>query len=275
MNKKKQTNRLILFISTVFFWTWTPWLITVFSGLHFTDPGASFLIGLGGVGPLIGALAVLFITGNGERIRKDYFKRAIGFPFLRRESYLFILLFLPVVTLLATIFSTFIGEPFPPFPSEQVPHGIPAFIGFALFILFFGPVPEELGWRGVALDLLTAKWNKIQSTFLLAAMWGFWHLPLFFIDGTYQRTEMFTPLGMFLFFVSIIPQSFLLTHLYYKSKRIILAAILYHFSINFYGNVFDPTPAVRLFMLGILTSVTIFIIGKDYPFWTAKPAPTE
>jgi len=45
------------------------------------------------------------------------------------------------------------------------------FIPFALFILVFGPLPEELAWRGYALDALQVKWNALTSSLILGVAW--------------------------------------------------------------------------------------------------------
>ncbi|MGC9333827.1 MAG: CPBP family glutamic-type intramembrane protease [Anaerolineae bacterium] len=45
------------------------------------------------------------------------------------------------------------------------------FVPFALFILAFGPLPEELAWRGYALDGLQAKWTALTSSVILGVAW--------------------------------------------------------------------------------------------------------
>jgi hypothetical protein len=45
---------------------------------------------------------------------------------------------------------------------------------FALFVLIFGPVPEEIGWRGHALDALQARWSALAASLLLGAAWARW-----------------------------------------------------------------------------------------------------
>lgn len=36
---------------------------------------------------------------------------------------------------------------------------------------------EEMGWRGYVLPRLQAKYNALNSTLILGAIWAFWHLP--------------------------------------------------------------------------------------------------
>ena len=50
---------------------------------------------------------------------------------------------------------------------------------FAIFILLFGPLPEEMAWRGYALDGLQSKWNALEASLILGIAWTIWHLPLF------------------------------------------------------------------------------------------------
>jgi uncharacterized protein len=38
---------------------------------------------------------------------------------------------------------------------------------------------EELGWRGLALDLLQARHSPLAATVLLGLIWGVWHLPFY------------------------------------------------------------------------------------------------
>lgn len=62
-----------------------------------------------------------------------------------------------------------------------------SFLPFAVFTLVFGPLPEEMAWRGYALDGLQIQWKALTASIALGAAWTVWHLPLFFIEGSYQH----------------------------------------------------------------------------------------
>ena len=56
-----------------------------------------------------------------------------------------------------------------------------------IFVFFFGgPLGEEYGWRGYALPRLLDKYGWVKGNLILGAVWGLWHLPLFWIVGTPQ-----------------------------------------------------------------------------------------
>lgn len=59
----------------------------------------------------------------------------------------------------------------------------PATDWIVMFILVWlpGGAGEELGWRGLALDLLQARHSPLAATALLGLIWGVWHLP-FYLD---------------------------------------------------------------------------------------------
>jgi membrane protease YdiL (CAAX protease family) len=54
-------------------------------------------------------------------------------------------------------------------------------LSLVLFVLVAG---EELGWRGFALPRLLARSSPWTASVVLGVLWGFWHLPLFFVPGT-------------------------------------------------------------------------------------------
>lgn len=57
----------------------------------------------------------------------------------------------------------------------------------AYVAMFGGPLGEELGWRGFALDRFQNRMPPLAAMVLLGLAWGLWHLPLFWIEGTVQQ----------------------------------------------------------------------------------------
>ncbi len=59
----------------------------------------------------------------------------------------------------------------------------------AVFVgVFFagGPLSEKLGWRGYALPVLQKRYGWRVASLVIGAVWGGWHLPLFFVAGSTQ-----------------------------------------------------------------------------------------
>ena len=49
-----------------------------------------------------------------------------------------------------------------------------------LVLVFFGVgLPEEIGWRGFALDRLQNRYGPLVGTLVLGVLWALWHLPYF------------------------------------------------------------------------------------------------
>jgi uncharacterized protein len=63
----------------------------------------------------------------------------------------------------------------------------PAQSGSAIPLIVLGPLSEEIGWRGYALDRLQTQWNALVSSLMVGLVWGLWHVPLFYMVGTSQH----------------------------------------------------------------------------------------
>jgi uncharacterized protein len=60
-------------------------------------------------------------------------------------------------------------------------------LGSFLPLLILGPLSEEIGWRGYALERLQTRWNALTSSLMVGMFWALWHLPLFLMVGTSQH----------------------------------------------------------------------------------------
>jgi len=82
---------------------------------------------------------------------------------------------------LALLIAVLSGDPMP----EAAAFSDPSIIPFAFVYIFLlgGPLQEEFGWRGYALEVLQQRWSALASSAVLGAVWAAWHLPLFSSRG--------------------------------------------------------------------------------------------
>lgn len=106
--------------------------------------------------------------------------------------------------------------------------------GSILPLLILGPLSEEIGWRGFALDRLQTRWNAITSSLIIGVVWSFWHLPLFFMIGTSQH-ELGIPFAGFL--LSLTSGSVLYTWLHNRARGSIWMAVFFHWIYTYFVQV--------------------------------------
>lgn len=98
-------------------------------------------------------------------------------------------------------------------------------LGTALPLIVLGPLSEELGWRGYALDRLQTKMNPLFSGLVVGVVWAVWHLPLFSMVGSSQAALGIPFPG---FFVGVTALSLLFTWLHNNTGGSIWTAIFFH-----------------------------------------------
>lgn len=117
-------------------------------------------------------------------------------------------------------------------------------IGFSnIFFWFlaalpFGPMGEELGWRGFMLPKLLEKYSIVKSTFLVGLAWGVWHLASFTFPGAaipeFLNVSIWT---IMLYFINTIALSFVFTYVYFKTNGSVFYVILLHAFFNAASNI--------------------------------------
>jgi len=249
-----------LYFGLTFLWSWACLLPPVFLGLTADDFPVAILRGLAGAGPMLVTLFLLFSQHQPDG-RSEYWGRLFNVANIDLVSWLVILFSTAAIVGLSGLFDELLGgeglmleaaAEYLEKPLQMIP--------FALFILAFGPIPEEMGWRGYALPGLQAGWSALQASLVLAVIWALWHLPLFFIPGTYQADlGVLTP-GFWWFMLGIIPETILITWVFNRCEGSTLAAVIYHFGINFTGEMFMLTPRGDVFSLVLWSAGALFVI---------------
>jgi len=251
-----------LFFLLTFALSWAAWAMAALLGAKDNELPAQILHYAGGLGPLVATLALLYRRHTPD-FRRDFWRRAIDFKRIGIKWYGVILLTVPALTAMGALADMLLGgiglqmEAAERFVQEPW-----AFVPFAAFILVFGPIPEELAWRGYALDGLQIKWKALTASIVLGLAWTVWHLPLFFIEGSYQHGLGLGTSQFWLYMLDKVPQSILMTWLYNNNRRSTLSAILFHFMVNLVGKLFDLTLRAETFyiLLWIVAAIGVTIV---------------
>lgn len=220
------------------------------------DPMDSLLFVVGGSGPLILAVALTQFR-EARSTRRDFWIRTVDLRRIRRP-WLAVSLFLhPALIGLAFAADSSLGASPPALVPES--NSVWAILSLLVVVFWFGPVPEELAWRGFALDRLQDRMSALQASLVLGAAWALWHVPLFFIPGTFQAGLEFGSQRSLVFLSSMVPLSVLMTWVYNNTERSTLSAILVHFSGNLCGALFAKTDRVAGFELAFLGLASVLV----------------
>jgi uncharacterized protein len=223
--------RPVAYFVAAYLATWAPWLVGAQLARHEGGEAHGFLFTL--LGLLLGptGAALFFVASSGSlALKRDFRDRVINLRRIR-PLYALVAVFLPFVLMgLAIGVSLGLGESSDQFTLAGGP-GLGVMVGLAMVL---APILEETGWHGYGVDSLRAHANMLTATLLFAALWSVWHAPAFLVRGTYQHqlVQMGNLLFVINFFVSVLPVAVVANWLYYKNRRSVAGAALFHAMIN-------------------------------------------
>jgi hypothetical protein len=213
------------FVLIAFAWSWSCWLSAPLVKAQ-SPLVAGVLSALGGFGPAVAAVAVIGWAGGRLGLLR-WLGRCLQWrigvcPF----AWAF---FLPLAVLApAALVHAALGGSLGLSPVAG--HLPMAFVNLALILLLGGPLGEEFGWRGYAWSALRIRVGWRASSLILGAVWGLWHLPLFFIEGTLQSR-----LPMLPFLASTMALSVVFGWLSERSRGSVLPALTLHTAVNWWA----------------------------------------
>ena len=98
---------------------------------------------------------------------------------------------------------------------------------FFIVGLIFGAL-EEIGWRGYAQRAFQGVLSVWKASLVIGIFWALWHLPLFFIEGTYQHQLAPGSAAFWAFLCALPAASIVYGWLYHITGGSAAAPILYH-----------------------------------------------
>lgn len=233
----KEMKHLVLFIIITLFWTWSFGFIPVVLRIEGTTLG-TFLFYFGGGAPSVTALFFVFLTYS-KKQKRDYFKRSFSFRYMGLKWPLLIIAFFTIITVVGLLIGVnLLGFEMPGMNYAYAILDNPLNIFLVLIIsLISGPLNEEFGWRGFALDRLFIKFGFTGATLILGFIWGIWHLAWYFTPGQAQYNLLQSSLfDAIMYIPSVMLLNFAVSFIYIKTKRSILAGALVHMFGNLLGS---------------------------------------
>ena len=262
---KEGENEHWNFLLITFAFSWGLWSIPVLAGLDISHPLTIACFALGGIAPSTTGI-ILAKTGGSREYWTDFLRRTLSFRQISLSWWGIMLLIIPLTTAIGLLAWYITTGSVPEFETLNKFIASPlSIIPFALFMFIFGPVPEEIGWRGYALDHLERKYSRVKASMILGFFWMMWHIPMFMISGTYQH-GLFqeSPWLMLDFMIQFYPLSIIMDWIYHNTRRSILSGVMLHFFINFFGEFIDIPGEAKFYRTGVQTILALTIIAVWY-----------
>ncbi len=257
--------RPVLFFFLAYLFTWTFWIPAIFVPGNL---GAGLML-IGLIAPAV-VSTVIILTSGSDRLKQDLKNKIIGFYKVKWLNVLLAILVFAAVVVCSILLSTVFGQSLNQFSFTKDFSFTGVGIGSALITVTLASIIEEVGWKGYCEDSIGNYMNWFWESMIFGILWSLWHLPLIFIQGTYQAGLMVNPLYVVNFFISGIPLGFIITWVYLVSDRSILACMIFHLVVNFMQEKIAMTPETKCVetIVVILAAAIIVITNKDMFFET-------
>lgn len=272
MNKEQLINdkdeyryRPVLFFICAYFFTWIFWIPAIF--VPETTGSVLMLIGL--IAPAVVSTIFVLVSGSDE-LKKDLKDKIISFYKVKWINVFWAVVVFALIVVFSILLSLLFGQSLKQFSFTDDFSFTGVGIGTAFVTITLASIIEEVGWKGYCEDSIGQYMNWFWESLLFGVLWSLWHLPLIFIQGTYQAGLMVNPLYVINFFISGIPLGYIITWVYLVSDRSILACMIFHLFVNFMQEKIAMTPETKCLetIVVIIATVIIVICNKKMFFET-------
>jgi CAAX protease family protein len=252
------------FVALTFAISWVIWLAMIAGSLSIATTAGLILNVVATAGPSIAAVTLAVAMGRGELARL-----ASGFSLsLVSAKWTLVALLLPVL-MVAVAIAISVGALGASLPVITVAALGTIVVEFVRIVFLGGPLEEELGWRGFLLPRLQASRSAWNASVLLGVIWGLWHIPLYFVQGTGQYDTAASAGVVFAiaaFLVWTIGLSVLFAWLFNQTGGSLIVVILFHAAVNLaaYIPAAVGSAGAASFLYPLITWVVALIVATRY-----------
>jgi len=254
-DKDEYKYRPVLFFICAYFFTWIFWIPAIFV----PETAGSVLMLVGLIAPAVVSTAFVLVSGNAE-LKKDLKDKIIGFYKVKWVNVFWAVVVFALIVFFSILLSLLFGQSLKQFSFTEGFSFTGVGIGTAFVTITVASIIEEVGWKGYCEDSIGQYMNWFWESLLFGVLWSLWHLPLIFIEGTYQAGLMVNPLYVINFFVSGIPLGYIITWVYLVSDRSILACMIFHLFVNFMQEKIAMTPETKCVETIVVIIATVIIV---------------
>ncbi len=147
----------------------------------------------------------------------------------------------------------------------------------AILVILLASIIEEVGWRSYGEDAIAFYHSWFKESIIFGMIWSLWHLPLFFIEGSYHhhlivigKAEGVSYLFALNFLISVIPLGFLTTWVYVKNNRSMLSCILFHLAVNLMQEKIAMTNETKCVETVVLIVAAVIIVWNNKELFFEK-----
>jgi len=200
----------------------------------------------GGASPLIAGL-LLAMRDGGRAQLIDLWRRLVDVRRISLRWWVVLFLFWPLFDLLMGGAALLIGVTEKPFEIDWSLFRQPGDLAFLLLLSLVFPAVEEVGLRGYYLDALQQRFSIAWAGIINGTTWALWHTPFVWFPGYYAHTSFNPSLSWWLPMIAC--TTLLITQVYNKTARSILAVLIFHAMMNFTGEVLGISSDMYPFVL--------------------------
>ena len=219
--------------------------------------------------PAVTAVTTVLASKN-KTLKQDLKRKIIGFYRIKPLSILAGIIGFMTIVLLSILLSLLFGQSMDQLSfTEDFSFSIGG--SSALLTILLAAVIEEIGWRGYGEDSVAAYFSWFTESIIFGFVWALWHLPLFWIEGTYHYGLRELGIVYVLnFLISVSPMGFLTTWVYVKNNRSMLACIIFHLFVNTMQEKIAMTPQTKCVETIVVFIAAALIVATNKKMFFAQ-----
>jgi membrane protease YdiL (CAAX protease family) len=213
---------------------------------------------------------VLIWRSPTAELRRDFNCRLLSVSLIRPGPFLLSLMLMPLSVLLSIAISLGLGGSLEQFQISEAFSFTAGFVPVVL-LLFLAALFEELGWRGYGFESLEQNRSFLSASLLFGLLWSLWHLPLLWVNGSYQyEIYQLSPWYAINFYLSTAVLGVIISWVCHINQRSILVAILFHFVVNLSQEMLSMTQQTKSIQTFVLIVFALVIIRNQWALFSRQ-----